>query len=176
MRFLSEFQMQKYGLSFDQISAAISRSSVNIRAGKVDSKAGQIRIMTRGQGYVEENFKNIVVLRRPDGARVLLKDAATIVDGFVDQKLQFNLDGKKTTILSIIPVDNPDAVKLSRDIREYVDSSINPTLPDGIEAILYQDNSKSFESRLNMMLSNDLFGILLIFAGLSLFLTPRLAG
>ena len=53
---ISELQLQKYNLTFNQVSNAISRSSTNLPAGKVDSIAGQIQIVTRGQGICETGF------------------------------------------------------------------------------------------------------------------------
>ena len=173
---ISEFGLQKYGLSFDQVADAVKRSSVNMPAGRVDNEAGQIQIMTRGQSYVEEDFENIVVLKRADGTRVFLKDVATITDGFEQNKYQLSMDGNKATSLSIIAGDNPDAVKLSRDINQFLDDEVRPSLPEGTKVIVYNDNSESFSSRLNMMLWNLISGLVLVFIGLSLFLTPRLAG
>ncbi len=173
---ISEFELQKYGLSFDEVANAIKRSSVNMPAGRVDNEAGQIQIMTRGQSYVEEDFENIVVLKRADGTRVLLKDVATIKDGFEQNKYQFSMDGKRATSLNIIAGDNPDAVKLSRNINQFLDETVRPSLPEGTEIVVYNDNSESFASRLNMMLWNLISGLILVFIGLSLFLSPRLAG
>lgn len=173
---ISEFGLQKYGLSFDQVANAVKRSSVNMPAGRVDNEAGQIQIMTRGQSYVEEDFENIVVLKRADGTRVLLKDVATINDGFEQNKYQLSMDGKIATSLRIIAGDNPDTVKLSRDINQFIENEIKPSLPEGTEITVYNDNSESFASRLNMMLWNMITGLVLVFIGLSLFLTPRLAG
>ncbi|MBT6328933.1 MAG: efflux RND transporter permease subunit, partial [Kordiimonadaceae bacterium] len=173
---ISEFGLQKYGLSFDQVANAVKRSSVNMPAGRVDNEAGQIQIMTRGQSYVEEDFEDIVVLKRSDGTRVFLKDVATINDGFEQNKYQLSMDGKRATSLRIIAGDNPDTVKLSRDINQFLDETVRPSLAEGTEIVVYNDNSESFASRLYMMLENMITGLILVFIGLSLFLTPRLAG
>ena len=57
---VSELQLQKFNLTFDQVANAISKSSTNLPAGKVDSIAGQIQIVTRGQAYVKQDFENII--------------------------------------------------------------------------------------------------------------------
>ncbi|MCC3860996.1 efflux RND transporter permease subunit [Pseudemcibacter aquimaris] len=173
---ISEFGLQKYGLSFDQVANAVKQSSVNMPAGRVDNEAGQIQIMTRGQSYVEEDFENIVVHKGADGTRVLLKDVATIKDDFEQNKYQLSMDGRRATSLRVIAGDNPDTVKLSRDVNKFLDDVVRPSLPEGTEVIVYNDNSESFASRLNMMLWNLISGLALVFIGLSLFLTPALAG
>ena len=172
---IDEFTLQKYGLSFDEVARAISRTSVNMPAGKVDNDSGNIQIMTRGQGYTGEDFENIVVLRNEDGTRVLLRDVATVVDGFSEDKFMAHINRKNAILLRVNSGANPNVVAISEVVTDYVENILKPRLPEGVEAVIWLDNSKGFKSRGSTLMSNGLSGLVLVFLGLMLFLTPRLA-
>jgi len=172
---ISENQLQKYGLTFDEVASSISRTSVNMPAGKVDNEAGKIQIMTRGQAYTGEDFENIVVLRNEDGTRVLLKDVATVVDGFTEDEFMAHVNGKKAVMFQVHSAENPNVVAISRAVLDYMEEKLKPGLPEGVDAVLVNDNSEGFSSRASTLLNNGLSGLALVFVGLMLFLTPRLA-
>lgn len=173
---VSELQLQKFNLTFDQVSNAISKSSTNLPAGKVDSTAGQIQIVTRGQAYNKQDFEEIVVLQNKDGTRVLLKDVANVVDGFTDDHILLRMNGKPGLFLFIRSESTPDVVVLSREINRVLTEEIIPTLPEGIEITNWFDTSEIFESRLDMLMWNAITGLTLVFFGLLIFLSPALAG
>ena len=172
---VNEFTLQKYGLTFDDIAQAISRTSVNMPAGKVDNDSGNIQIMTRGQGYRGKDFENIVVLRNEDGTRVLLKDVAKVVDGFTEDKFMAHINRKNAILLNINSGENPNVIEISKAVTDYVENTLKPKLPEGTDAIIWNDTSKGFESRAGTLISNGLSGLVLVFFGLMMFLTPRLA-
>ncbi|WP_417316829.1 efflux RND transporter permease subunit [Emcibacter sp.] len=172
---VSELDLQKYGLTFDDVSNAIARSSVNLPAGKVDNEAGQIQIMTRGQAYVQEDFENIVVLRNEDGTRILLKDVARVVDGFTDDQFRVGFNGKPSVLIFVRTEGTPDVVKLSGEINNLIDEEIRPNLPEGVEITNWFDTSDMFKSRLSMLMWNGITGLILVFVCLMVFLNMELS-
>ncbi|MFC7048325.1 efflux RND transporter permease subunit [Emcibacter nanhaiensis] len=172
---VSELDLQKYGLTFDDVSNAIARSSVNMPAGKVDNESGQIQIMTRGQAYVQEDFENIVVLRNEDGTRVLLKDVARVVDGFTDDQFRIGFNGKPGVLLFVRTEGTPDVVQLSKQINKMIEEEIRPTLPEGVQMDNWFDTSDFFNSRLSMLLWNGISGLILVFVCLMIFLNVELS-
>ena len=56
-----------------------------------------------------------------------------------------------------------------------MENTLKPKLDDGVEVVIWNDQSKGFESRAHTLISNGISGLALVFLGLMLFLTPRLA-
>ncbi|MCB1844423.1 MAG: efflux RND transporter permease subunit, partial [Halioglobus sp.] len=81
---ISEYTLRRYGLSFDDVVAAIRSSSLNLPAGALKTSEGDIQLQTRGQAYNRLDFENIPLLSSRDGTQVLLGDVATVRDGFED--------------------------------------------------------------------------------------------
>lgn len=172
---VSEFQLEKYGLTFDDVARAIRRSSVNVGAGMIDDVSGQTQLMTRGQAYIEQDFMNMVVATQEDGNQVLLQDVADINDGFADQDFVLHFEGLPTLLLRVDTGENPDVVALSKQITTVLDEEIRPALPDGIRVDPLIDTSESFADRLSLLTTNGITGLILVFLSMTLFLTPRLA-
>lgn len=173
---IDEYNLQKYGLSFDDVAQAISRSSINMPAGKIDNKSGNIQLMTRGQAYRGKDFEDIVVLRNSDGTQVLVRDVANVVDGFADVRFSAHVNRKNAVLIEINVGENPNVLKVSEEVRDYVENTLKPKLPEGIDAVIWLDMSEGFKSRATTLINNGLSGLALVFIGLMLFLNARLAG
>ena len=58
---MTEETLERYGLTMSQISQAISRSSIDLPAGSIKARHGNILLRTEGQAYVGKDFHDIVV-------------------------------------------------------------------------------------------------------------------
>ncbi len=82
---VSENDLRRFGLRFDDIVAAIRRSSLDLPAGSIKTRDGEVVLRTRGQAYLGQRIsKTSSWFHRSDGTRVLLGDIATVVDGFAE--------------------------------------------------------------------------------------------
>lgn len=172
---VSELQLEKFGLTFDDVAQAIRRSSLNVGAGTIDDASGQTQLLTRGQAYEATDFHDIVVARQTDGNQILLRDVATVVDGFTDGVVSFRYNNAPTLLLTVIASENPDVVELSKQVHDLLDNEIRPNLPEGVGIESLIDESESFRDRLQLLTTNGISGLVLVFVALALFLTPRLA-
>lgn len=172
---ISEYDLQRYNLSFAQVAAAVSRNSLNLPAGVIRADSGDLQLQTRGQSYDAADFERIVVDSRADGAQLTLGDVATVTDGFSEDNVIARLNGKPVVFIEVKSTDNPDVLKIADTVRNYLDRA-RPNLPPGIELSVWQDWSVLFESRMDLLLENSISGLLLVFIILMLFLRPALAG
>src|SRR5690606_2061280 len=78
---VSEHKLREYGLTFDQMVAAVRGSSVDLPGGSIKADNGNILLRAKGQAYRQQDFADIVLINRADGTRLLLGDIATIKDG-----------------------------------------------------------------------------------------------
>ena len=171
---VSESDLRRHGLTFDDVARAVRRSSLDLPGGSVRSDSGEILLRTIGQAYRGVEYESIVLLTRADGTRLLLGDVATVVDGFAetDQFARFDLD--PTVLVSVFRTGDQSALDIAARIYEYVDTT-QAALPAGINLTILQDQAKMLNTRLNTMLRNGLTGFVLVFLVLTLFLELRLA-
>ncbi len=171
---ISELQLQKYNLTFDQIVRAVRGSSIDVPGGSIRSDNGDILLRAKGQAYDAFDFASLVLVTRPDGSRVLLGDVATINDGFVEDNNLAYFDGKPAISIRVRAVGDQNALEISKAVNAYIEQQ-KPNFPPNIQADTWGDSSFYLADRLNMMLENMGFGALLVFLVLSLFLKIRLA-
>lgn len=171
---LSEQRLQEYQLTFADVVTAVRASSVDLPGGAIKSQNGDILLRTNGQAYDGWDFAQIVLSTREDGTRLLLGDIATIDDGFVEVNQYALFDGKPAVSIRVRAVGDQNALKISEEVNRYLDEH-RDGFPANIKADSWGDSSFYLADRLNMMVENMLFGALLVFIVLSLFLKIKLA-
>ena len=171
---ISELQLQAYNLTFDDVVAAIRRSSVDIPGGSIRSQNGDILLRAKGQAYTAWDFASIPLINQSDGTRLLVGDIASINDGFVEDNVFSLFDGKTSINIRVRAVGDQNALKISESVNAYLDTK-KQTLPSNVSIDSWGDSSFYLADRLSMMLSNMLMGALLVFLVLSLFLKIKLA-
>jgi len=171
---VSETNLRKYNLTFDDVVTAIRASSINLPGGSIRSESGDITLRTTEQAYTGIDFEQVVILRNADGTRVLLGDIADVRDGFeeVDELSQFN--GHRAAAIIVRIRNNPDVVAVNRAVRAFAEEA-QDSLPPGVSLDIWLDRSEVFESRAGMLVRSGLMGLGLVFILLTLFLRPAVA-
>ena len=171
---ISEQDLQRYGLTFNDITNAIRGTSLDVPGGSIRTPNGDILLRAKNQSYIGDDFEQIVLLRRDDGTRLLLGDIASVQDGFVERRGFAEFDGKPATFVRVDSVGDQSDLAIAAAVKEYVYGK-RSELPVGVELAYWGDSSYYLQGRLDLMLNNMYVGVLLVFLALSLFLQMRLA-
>ncbi len=172
---VSEEALRQYGLTFEEVAAAIRRSSLDLPGGKIATAGGEILLRTEGQAYRGREFAALPLLILPDGRRLLVGDVATVVDGFADTDQRARFDGRPAVLLQVYRVGEQDALEVAATVKDYLERA-RPRVPEGITLTVWHDMSRVLRSRLDLLMRNGLAGFALVVLVLSLFLRLRLAG
>ncbi|MFW5882740.1 MAG: efflux RND transporter permease subunit [Verrucomicrobiota bacterium] len=171
---VTEQTLREYGLTFDEVVAAVRRSSIDLPGGSIRSEGGEILLRTLGQAYRGEEFANLVLRTRPDGTRLRLGDIATINDGFVDQEVIARFDGQPAAFVEVRETGDENPLDISAKVDQYIER-VRPTLPEEVQMAAILDTSFYLAGRLELMIRNGLIGLALVFIVLTIFLRPSLA-
>ncbi|MCY4119956.1 MAG: efflux RND transporter permease subunit [Acidobacteria bacterium] len=169
-----EAALRAHRLTFDDVTDAVRRSSLDIPGGAVRSEAGDILLRTIGQAYRGAEYENLALLARPDGTRLLLGDVATVVDGFAETEQLARFDQTPAVMLSVFRPASESTTETSAAVHDYIDR-LRPRLPDNIAVTIWGDQSLAIDDRLAIMLRNGAAGLALVLVVLALFLETRLA-
>lgn len=171
---VSEQSLRRYGLTFNEVVAAVRSASVDIPGGAIKSRGGEILLRTTGKAYTGEEFESMPVLTRNDGGVVKLSDLATIDDGFVDDPLVTEFNGKRSVLLNIYALGDENSLELSERVQKFA-AEVQVDLPEGIDVEPFRDFTYYLKGRLQMLIENGALGLILVFMILTLFLRPSLA-
>ncbi len=171
---VSENTLRKYGLTLGNIAAAVERNSLDLPAGSIKTRTGEVLIRTKGRRYFARDYHDIPVITRPDGTNVVLGDLAELKEGFADVDLYAGFQGKPAVIINVFRVADQNALEVAAAAKQYV-ADIEPGLPAGINVQAYNDMSKILKSRIQLLTKNMFWGLVLVSLILGFFLNLRLA-
>lgn len=171
---VSEIALRQYGLTFDDVAEAVRRTSVDIPGGSIRSRGGEILLRTTGKAYDEVDFATVPVLTASDGTTLRVRDLATVDDGFVDDPLITEFNGQRAVLLRIFAVGDESALDIADRVQEFA-RTIGNDLPPGIQVEAFRDFTYYLKGRLQMLIQNGVFGLVLVLLVLTLFLRPSLA-
>ena len=83
--------LRSHGLDLDAIAAAVAASSLDLSAGNLRTRGGDVLVRSQGQAYARAAFENIVIRTGTDGSILHLGDVATVHDAFEELPLRTRL-------------------------------------------------------------------------------------
>ena len=166
---LNSAKIEALGLNENQIISAISNISSIMPIGKIESF---------NQYYLSmKNIKNIDDIKNMildiNGKEVYLKDIATIKYDIETPTTLGKFNGIKDVSLTIKKGESGDAIELSKKIREITKNFAKnyPELKFGFS----MDTSVWVKNRLNTVVSNIEFGLILVFFAMWIFINKRIS-
>ena len=171
---ISEDALLRYNLTFTQVAQAISGSSVNLSAGTVETTGGNLQLRARSLANTADEFEKIIVRQTSEGGTIRVRDIATVIDGFETDKFSSRYKNKEAAIFQVVSPDQMDITKAGDAIRQF-EKDVSDKLPPDLNFQIHFDGSTMFDSRMNLIGSNALSGMILVLITLMLFLRPKVA-
>lgn len=172
---VSEADLLRHGVGFDDVVRAVRASSLDLPGGTLRARGGEILLRARGQAYRAPEFEKVVLLARDDGTRLLLGQVARVADGFAESDEKLRLDGRPAVAVRLLTSEPENILVVAEAVSAELERA-GSWLPEGVEAAIFYDQVRPFQSRRDLLLRNGAQGLLLILCVLALFLPLRLAG
>lgn len=172
---VSEDTLRQYNLSFDDVAAAVRKSSLDLPGGSVRTSGGEVLIRTEARRYTAAEFSRITVVTREDGSKVTLDQIAEIRDEFEEDPIETRFNGESAILINVFRVGNEDTIKIADTVKEYVYEVAPRKMPEGVSLEIWKDDSRYLSGRLALLAKNGVFGLVLVAIVLALFLRPSLA-
>ena len=166
--------LRTYNLTLPAVADIIRRHAVELPAGAVKTSGGEILLRTAERRDAGKEFHNIPIISLPDGTEITLGSIAKITDGFIDDDQSASFNGKPAVMVQVFRVGDETPIEVAAAAREYVDS-VKDDLPGGAKIAVYRDYSEIYRDRMDLLMRNAMFGLLLVLLVLGAFLEVRLA-
>ena len=168
---LDQKRIDAYGLSKTAIYRAIGQIASIYPAGTLDGAGDHLYISTINGEKSAKALGNLLL--GINGKRIRLKDIATVRIGLGDPKQISHFNGKPNISLNINKTKEGNAIALSKEVRSILKTYAKKYPDIAFEA--YTDTSVWVKNRLNLVSSNILFGLILVFTALFLSVNARIA-
>ena len=172
----SEIQVQvdytklaAYGVTIQQISTALTAANVTAPVGSLDQ--GTKTLNMRSVGAVQEfpALEQLVVQQTATGGPVLLRDVATVTEGYKQQTQFQRMNGTEAVGLTVVKQSDANELQVSTDVKDKLEQ-LKALLPEGTQLKITNDNSIFTRSSLDAIQRDLVLAILLVGIVMLLFL------
>ena len=167
-----EEALRRYDLTIAQVANAVRFSSLNLSSGELRTEAGDLLLRTNTKRLRGDEFEDIVLRAREDGAILRLGDVATVRDGFADVDLLNTYNGRRSVFVRVQKSEAEDLLAIAAEIKAML---VGYRPQPGIDVEMWDDGTEALESRLSLLLRNGALGFALVFLFLVVMLDLRLA-
>jgi multidrug efflux pump subunit AcrB len=165
--------LRKYNLSVANVGEAIQRNAVDLSAGNLRTRDGDILVRANGQAYTKEAFEQIPILNSGDGV-LYLRDVAKVIDGYELREIETQFNGLPAITVEAQRVGKQSTIEVSDKVLQFIED-YQPKLGPGISLGTYHNTANVVEDRLSTLVQSALQGAILVLVLLSLFLRPSVA-
>lgn len=171
---VSQENLRAYNLTLEGIAARIRQAALELPGGSVRTDAGEILLrMTERRDYARQ-FADLPVVTAPDGTQLYLDDIATVTDTFEETDQVQTYNGLPCATLQVYRVGDQTPMGVSEAVRQVL-AEASADLPPGVQTAVNNDMSEIYRQRLELLLRNGFYGLVLVLLVLGLFLEFRLA-
>ena len=169
---IREETLRKYGLSLQKVAEIVRRENLELPGGTIRSQGGEILLRGKNKRYVGQDIAKLPLVTLPDGLVLTVGDLGTVRDDFADVAATNRINGRKGMVVSIDRSSGEDLLAMVAAVRGYTEKA---RLPEGYGLTVWADQSIDVRDRLEMLVSNGLQGLLVVFVMLALFLDLKTA-
>jgi HAE1 family hydrophobic/amphiphilic exporter-1 len=165
---LDPLRLAGYGLSIDDVSAALRQENAELGGGRIESAEREWLVTTAGKFQRVEDFGALIVAQR-HGRLIFLRDVGVVEDGLEEQRSIARLNGQRGVSLDIRRQSGANTVSVAQRVREEVDQ-IRAGLPADMTITLARDNARFIERSIESIFEDIIYGGFLAVAVVLLFL------
>ncbi len=168
-----EETLRAYGLTFEDITRAVSASNIQLFGGTIKTGEEEIQIIADAREYFAQDMEQIVVRAMPDGQIVRLGDVAVLENRFEEVPDRRTLNGLRSVNIKVENTTDEDILETVTFLRQYIEE-FNEGRED-VKATVINDQADGLEERIQVLSDNAWQGALLVVIVLGIFLNFRLA-
>ncbi|WP_027715851.1 efflux RND transporter permease subunit [Desulfuromonas sp. TF] len=166
--------LRAYGLTLSDIARRIDTASAEVPGGSVETVGGDILLRVKDRRDWAREFARIPIVTNAGGSVVRLEDIAEVRETFEDSNRFATYNGQRSIGIDVYRVGGQTPVGVSAAARGAMEE-IEADLPEGIAWDVNRDRSEIYEQRLQLLLKNACYGLILVLLFLGLFLEFKLA-
>ena len=168
---IDEKKLLAYNLSINEVYSAISSLSEVFPVGVIKERGNHLYVSTFGGEKEVEKLKNIRL--SIGGKRIKLSDIANVAFSLEDLSEVSHFNGKTNISININKAKTGNAITLVKEIKKLLKEY--EAGYEGFTFQAYSDTSVWIRNRLNTVISNILFGLILVSLSVYIFISGRIA-
>lgn len=167
-------RLEQYGMSLDDVRAAIAAHNRNVPGGTLKTPRGEILVRTLGEVAGAEEVERIILRSVATGTPLTVADLAIVHETFEEPTTIGRWGGRAAINLVVIKERTGDAIDIAASVRALVEE-VRDRLPETVTIGVYNDFSVFIRNRLNTLRLSGGIGLTIVLITLWVFVRTRIA-
>ncbi|MEI6135898.1 MAG: efflux RND transporter permease subunit [Chloroflexota bacterium] len=162
-------KLAAYGVTIQQISTALTAANVTSPIGNLDQ--GSKTLNMRAVGAVDQlpALEQLVIQQTTTGGAILLRDVATVTEGYKQQTQFQRMNGADAVGLTVVKQSDANELQVASGVKAKL-RELSKLLPEGTDLQITNDNSIFTRASLDSIQRDLVLAILLVGVVMLLFL------
>ena len=169
---LNPYQLNQYGLSTEDVRAAIQATNANRPKGALEGQGMRLQIYSQANtptnGRTAADYRNLVVAWR-NGSAIRLQDVATVWDGVENINTLGLFNGEPAVIVLVTSQPGANVIETVDGVRALL-PQLQAQLPQDVRMQVASDRTNSIRASLHEIEMTLMISILLVVLVVSVFL------
>lgn len=167
-------KLEELHIGVTEVVNKIGARHVNIPGGKL--KNGRDEQLLRVEGKIKdvEDLRKFLIRSNFSGQKIFLSDVARVLDDKEDIRIKSRYNGKPATTITVVKKAGSDTLALVAEVKSRMEEFKKNHADSGMEYYVFNDESITVGSKLSVLASNAVTGLILVIVFLFLFLPGRI--
>ena len=167
-------RLDQYGLSLEEIRAAVGNQNRNVPGGALKTARGEVLVRTLGVAGGAADVERMILRSTGTGHALTVGEVAGVSESFEDPTYLARFDGKPSINLVVVKERSGDTISVAERVRDSV-AEIRKTLPGTVSVGIFNDFSVFIRNRLSTLGESGAIGLAIVLATLCVFVRGRIA-
>ena len=158
---IDQNKLDAFGIPLESVSSAITANNLNLSSGLIKMDKEQYNLEVRSEYVESSEIGNVVVTTTPAGAKVFVKDIASVRDTIKDLTLDSKVNGMDAVTLMITKQTGANTVQICRDVNRAM-SRLKRNLPSDINIDVVYDSSEEIQNSITSLEKSILYALLFV--------------
>ena len=158
--YMNPEKMEAYGLSAAQVSAAIAAENRNTTNGSIDIGSTTYTVRVEGEFSDPQQMLDVVV-GNSNGAKVYLRDVATIVDNVEERAQSTFTNGKQGAIVIVQKQSGANSVAISNKVLKML-PDLRKNLPSDVNIQVMINTSDNIMNTIHTLTETIIYALLFV--------------
>ena len=169
---INQDTLRAHNLTLGQVAAVVRGASIDLPGGGLKTSSGETLVRTKERRDLSEEFSEVIIKGSAQGGQLRLGQVAELRDGFQEMDINTAFNGHQAIQLDIYRVGSQGPLQVAAAVKRYMAET---ALPGGVEMSIWNDRSKMYAERADLLKRNAINGLILVFVVLGLFLELKLS-
>ncbi len=158
---IDAYKLQAAQLTLGDVQRAISSENLSITGGTVPLNGMKPNLSIKSEFANPAEIENILVTSQ-SGAKMFIKDFATVVDAFQEQESYSSTNGKNVITLNVIKRSGENLIDAADNIKAIIKDMKANQFPTGLDISISGDQSQKTKSSLHELINTIIIGFILV--------------